>query len=157
MPCTFQPILEYEWQASTPYFWQDIDLIERLQRLGTHMVKDRRNLRQLSLFTIERRLLRRDLIRIYNLFQGRLYFPLVELLETPTEEPPQLLNRRFSLPRKRIAFSVSRVSDGISHCHIYCCLQKRLGPPLFPTRPISQNPLSTFKLFLRFPCYGLVT
>ncbi len=59
--------------------------------MATRMVKSLRGLsyedrlRRSNLFTIERRLLRRDLILAYKLFQGRLNATLDEIFETPAE------------------------------------------------------------------------
>ncbi len=109
-----RPILEFGLQASTPYLRQDIILIEKLQRLATRMVKGLRDLsyenrlRRLNLFSIERRLLRGDLILAYNVFQGRLDVPLEEFFEAPTERRHdfQLRHRRFHRARRGAAFSV---------------------------------------------------
>ncbi len=110
-------ILEYGLQASPLYLRRDIYLMERLQRLGTRMVKSLRGLsyedrlRRLNLCTIERRLFRGDLILAYNLFQGRLNIPLDEIFEAPAERNLrrhdfQLRHRRFRLARRKAAFSV---------------------------------------------------
>ncbi len=104
-------------QASSPDLRRDIHLMECLQRLATSMVKSLRGLsyevrlRSMNLFTIERRLLRGDLILAYNLFRDRLNAPLDESFDAPAErnlrkQNFQLGNRRFRLARRRAAFSV---------------------------------------------------
>ncbi len=57
-----RPTLEYGLQASPPYLRRDVFMMERLQRLGSRMVKRLRGLsyedrlRRFNLFTIDRRL-----------------------------------------------------------------------------------------------------
>ncbi len=80
-----------------------------VKSLGGLSYEDR--LRRLNPFTIERWLLRGDLILDFNLFQGRLNVPLDEMFEAPAERnlrrPDfQLRPRRFHLPRRKAAFSV---------------------------------------------------
>ncbi len=88
-----RPILEYGLQASSHYPRRDLDLMKRLQRLATIRVKSLRGLsyeerlRRVILFTIERRLLRGDLILVDNPFKGRLNVPLDELI-------PPCINRK---------------------------------------------------------------
>ncbi len=107
-----RPILEYGLQSSPQYLRQDIIMMEKLQRLATRMEKglgylsyeDR--LGRLILFSIERRLIRDDLILAYNMFQGRL-----EFFEAPSERNLrrhdfQLRHRHFRRARRGAAFSV---------------------------------------------------
>ncbi len=81
-----RPILRYGQQASSPYLRRDIDLMERIQRLATRMVKGMRELpyedriHRLNIFSLERRRLRGNLILAYNIFYGRLDLPRAELI-----------------------------------------------------------------------------
>ncbi len=92
-------------------------MMEKLQRLATRMVKGIRDfsyedrLRSLNLFSIERRLIRGDLILAYSMLQGRLDMPFEEILEAPCEcnlcrHDFQLRNRRFHRARRGTTFSV---------------------------------------------------
>ncbi len=77
--------------------------------LGDLSYEDR--LRRLNLLSIERRLLRGDLILAYNMFQGRLDVPVEEFFEAQTERNLhrhdfQLRHRRFHRERRGAAFSV---------------------------------------------------
>ncbi len=78
-----RPILEYGQQASSPYLRRDIALMERIQRLATHMVKGMKELpyedrlRRLNILSLERRRLH-NLILAYYIFHGRLDLPRAE-------------------------------------------------------------------------------
>ncbi len=68
-------------------------------------------MRRLKLFSIERRLLRGDLIMAYNMFQVQLDVPLEDFSEAPSERDLrrhdfQLHYRRFNRSRRGAAFSV---------------------------------------------------
>ncbi len=111
------PILEYGQQASSPYLRRDIDLMERIQRLATRMVKGMRELpyedrrRRLNIFSLERRRLRGDPILAYNILHGRLDLPKAEFFEAPAKRglrghDYKLRHRSFRLLRRKAAFSV---------------------------------------------------
>ncbi len=106
---------EFGLQASSFLLLRrDIDRMERLQRLAWSMVKSLRGisyeerLRRMNLFTIERRLLRGDLILACNLFQDPLNGPPDKFLDERNLRLHdfQLRHRCFRLARRRAAFSV---------------------------------------------------
>ncbi len=69
------PHLEYAMEASAPTLRADINQLERVQRLATRLVSGLRHvpyeerLRQLNLFSLERRRLRADLILAFKIFK----------------------------------------------------------------------------------------
>ncbi len=73
-----RPDLEYAMVANTPAPRVDIHQLEGVQRLATRPVRGRRRvpyeerLRQLNLFSLERRRLRVDLILAFNIFKGKI-------------------------------------------------------------------------------------
>ena len=75
------PHLEYAVQAWCPYQTKDIDLLEKVQRMATRMVKGLRELRYeerlkiFNLFSLERRRMRAGLITSFNIHSGRLGVP----------------------------------------------------------------------------------
>ncbi len=117
-----RPHLEYAIQAAAPYLKNDIDYIEKVQRLATRMVVGfgeetyERRLAILRLQSLEDRSLRGDLILAFSIMTGRFDLPLEEFFTRPSLNTLRghhlkLYHRHFRLNRRGAAFSVSIVTN----------------------------------------------
>ncbi len=108
---------EYAMEANDPTPSADIDQLDRVQRLGTRLVRALRHvpyeerLRQHNLFSLERRRLRANLILAFKIFKGEINLNPSDFIRHPPRaglrgHTYRLLQRPSRLRRRNSAFSV---------------------------------------------------
>ena len=113
----FRPQLEYCIQFWAPHFKRDVDSMERVQRKATRMIRGQQGrpyeerLRDLNLFSLQKRRLRGDLVACYKLVRGdqqalgESLFPRA-LPEATRNNGHKLAEGRFRLDIRRRYFTV---------------------------------------------------
>jgi ribonuclease P/MRP protein subunit RPP40 len=91
-----RPHLQYCVQAWRPYFRKDIELMERIQRRATKLMKSLKDetyehsLKKLYLKSMKKRRLREDLIEVFQMFKGidnlHFFHKFFQLTNAPTRE-----------------------------------------------------------------------
>ncbi len=149
-----RPHLEHAMEANAPTPRADINQHGRVQRLATRLVRGLRHvpyeemLRHLNLFSLERILLRADLILAFYVFKGEIDLNPSEFFLRPPRAGLQghtyrLLQGPSRLRRRSGAFSVriveiwNRLPAHLVVSPSVCILKKTVRPPMVRNFPCS--------------------
>ncbi len=140
-----RPHLWYAMETNAPTLRADINQLERAQRLATRLVRGlnhvscEERLRQLNLFSLERRRLRADLILAFNILKGEVDLNPSDFFFRPPRAGLQghtyrLLQGPSRLRRRSGAFS-AQTSGTSSLVILSIYLQKTVGPSMVRNLP----------------------
>ena len=118
-----RPHLEYCVQAWNPHYVKDIIKLERVQRRAVRMIKDLRGigykekLKELGLFSLERRRIRGDMIEVFKIINGienvecSLFFHLATHNRPSRRHDKQIVKQKFRTDTRKFFFSQRVIND----------------------------------------------
>lgn len=135
-----RPHLEYCLQSWAPYHRQNIDMLEGVQRRATKLIPGLRNksyenrLKELGMYSFQRRMVRGDMIEMYKIFLGLDYIDYRKFFEI--EKNDRLRGHKYRIKKQSCRLDVRKYNFSLRGVNYWNTL---------PSNVVNSSSLASFK------------